>query len=43
MTPLDTIFTAYFSVVPYNLLEALMTGVILFELIYVFVSKWDLL
>jgi hypothetical protein len=43
MPLLDTIFTAYFSVVPYALLEGLMTGVIIFELIFVFVSRWDLL
>ncbi len=43
MTILDKIFTAYFAIVPYNLLLAIMTGVVIFEFLYVFVSRFDML
>lgn len=42
MTPLDLVFSAYFSVVPYNLLLAIMTAVVIFEFSYIFISRWDL-
>jgi hypothetical protein len=42
MTALDTIFGAWFSIVTYDLHLALMTAIVIFEFLYIFISRWDL-
>lgn len=40
---IDTAFTAFFEVVPFDLVLTLFAGWFLFELIYTLTSKWDVL
>jgi hypothetical protein len=42
MTILDTIFNAYFAVVPLSIFAAIMAGVFVVELFYTFTTNWDM-
>lgn len=42
MTILDTIFLAWYAVVPLNLLAGILSLVFLEEIVYTFTSNWDM-
>lgn len=42
MSILDTIFAAYYTVIPLATLAALASLVFVIEIIYTFVSNWDM-
>jgi hypothetical protein len=42
MTILDTIFAAYYSVIPLATLAAITSLVFVFEILYTFTSNWDM-
>ena len=43
MTLLDTIFSAWYSVVPLDVLAGVLTFVFVEEIIYTFTEGWDML
>ena len=42
MTILDTIFNAYFSVVPFDIFAAILAGVFVLETFFTFTTNWDM-
>lgn len=42
MTILDTIFAAWYSVVPLSTLAAILSFVFIEEIIYTFTANWDM-
>jgi hypothetical protein len=38
---LNDIFSAYFSVVPYNILETIVAANLIIQFLYEFISLWD--
>jgi hypothetical protein len=42
MTILDTIFSAYYTVIPLDIFAALISLVFVIEIAYTFISNWDM-